>query len=109
MSCVGSRAGFHASRFLIGTGLALAFAWTLALSVSPQLHASVHSDAGQAEHTCAATMIASGNYEHPVPTPVFNGIAPAPRIEEVPAFEAVAVAPNFVAAGVLEHAPPVLS
>ncbi len=41
-----------------------AFFWTLLLSVSPQLHARVHPDAGRVEHNCAATMIASGNYDH---------------------------------------------
>src|SRR5690242_14782833 len=59
-----TRPPFELARSFMAACLSLAFLWTLALSISPQLHERIHSDAGQAEHSCAATLIASGNYHH---------------------------------------------
>ena len=41
-----------------------AFLWALLLSASPELHQRVHPDANGIDHSCAVTMVASGNYDH---------------------------------------------
>lgn len=96
------------ARPLLAACLSLAFLWLLALSVSPQLHARVHGDAGRIEHSCAVTLIASGSYEHVMPQPL---IAPEP-----PVFGATMWRPLttvdislFTGAALLEHAPPTQS
>ncbi len=82
-----------------------AFLWTLTLSVSPQLHERVHPDANKVEHTCAATFIASGNYDH---TPIALLIrAPVPLGEfEISELTPRWIQPVFLVAAVFEHAPP---
>ncbi len=57
-----------------------AFLCALALSASPQLHQRVHKDANRAEHNCAATMIASGSYDHAAHPPLVSAPAPARSI-----------------------------
>jgi hypothetical protein len=81
------------------------FLWALTLSASPQLHERVHPDANRIEHTCAATFIASGNYDH---APVALLIsAPVPLGDfEVPELSPRWVWPVFLVASVFEHAPP---
>src|SRR5438094_218547 len=51
-------------RLFVAACVSVAFLWALALSVSPQLHQRVHPDANRVEHNCAATIIASGTYDH---------------------------------------------
>jgi hypothetical protein len=84
---------------------AAAFLWTLTLSVSPQLHERVHPDANRVEHTCAATFIASGNYNYTPSALIIT--APVP-IEEfkVPELTPRWLGPLFLIASVFEHAPP---
>lgn len=93
-------------RSFIGACLSVAFLWTLALSVSPALHARVHADSGQAEHVCAATLIASGNYEHSVPAPLVSAAIPVASLSIIPAPTPLWVESPFLQASVLEHAPP---
>src|SRR5207248_8710678 len=57
-------------RALLAAFVSAAFLWALALSVSPQLHQRVHKDANRVEHSCAATMIASGSYNHAAHVPL---------------------------------------
>jgi hypothetical protein len=88
--------------------IGVAFAWTLLLSVSPQLHQRIHPDANRVEHTCAVTFVASGTYEHsaallliaPVTANTFARIA-----DLNPAW----VLSAFLGASIFEHAPPVNS
>jgi hypothetical protein len=82
-----------------------AFLWTLALSVSPQLHERVHPDANRVEHTCAVTFVASGSYDH---TPLALLIsAPVPLGDfDIPTLSPRWVQPIFLIAAVFEHAPP---
>lgn len=82
-----------------------AFLWTLALSASPQLHERIHPDAHQVEHTCAATFVASGSYDH---APVALLIrAPVPLGEfDIPTLSPRWIQPVFLVAAVFEHAPP---
>jgi hypothetical protein len=82
-----------------------AFLWTLMLSVSPQLHERVHPDADRVEHTCAATFVASGNYNY-TPSALLIS-APVPTGEfEVPELTPRWLGPLFLIAFVFEHAPP---
>jgi hypothetical protein len=103
-----SRLAQHSrTRSAIAGLLSIAFLCALALSVSPQLHAAVHSHAGQPEHTCVATLIAGGQYEHSAPVPV--------RLEApvVSANIPIRLAPPgislFLGRSVFEHAPPFCS
>ncbi len=84
---------------------AAAFLWTLTLSVSPQLHERLHPDANRVEHTCAATFVASGNYDH---APLVLLIrAPVPLGEfDIPTLSPRWIQPVFLIAAVFEHAPP---
>jgi hypothetical protein len=61
------------TRSVIAALLFTAFLWALALSVSPELHAAVHSHAAQAGHTCVATLIGSGQYENSAPATICLG------------------------------------
>jgi hypothetical protein len=83
-----------------------AFFWTLLLSVSPQLHARVHPDAGRVEHNCAATMIASGNYDHVAHPPLVSAPVPAIQFSKIPALTPQWVESPFLGACIFEHAPP---
>lgn len=81
-----------------------AFFWALTLSVSPQLHQQLHSDANRVDHACAVTFIAAGNVDH---APVALLIAtPVPLDEKIPELTPLWVAPLFLLASVFEHAPP---
>ena len=97
------------ARSFFAAGLAVVFLWTLALSISPELHARVHADSGQSGHSCAATLIASGNYEHPVPGPLFVAATRIAWRSHVPALTPLWVESLFLKASVLEHAPPLSS
>lgn len=82
-----------------------AFLWTLTLSVSPQLHERIHPDANQIEHTCAATFVASGSYDH-APTALLIS-APVPLgAFDIPTLSPRWIQPVFLIAAVFEHAPP---
>src|SRR6266702_8594563 len=75
-----------------------AFLWALALSASPQLHQRVHKDANRAEHTCAVTMIASGNYDHVAHSPLVSAPAPAVQFSKIPALSPCWVQSPFLGA-----------
>jgi hypothetical protein len=94
-------------RTFIAALLAIGFLWTLAVSVSPQLHARVHPDANRTGHTCAVTMIASGNYNYSAQTPLISAPVPAVQFSKIPALTPHWVESPFLGASVFEHAPPV--
>jgi hypothetical protein len=96
-------------RALSGGFVAVAFLWALALGASPQLHARIHSDANRVEHNCAATMIASGNYNHSAHPPLVATPAPSIQFSEIPALTPQWVESPFLGACIFEHAPPVRS
>ena len=98
----------NCARVVIATVLFAAFSWTLLVSVSPQLHACIHSDANRSDHVCAITLIASGSYEHGAQPPVIS----PPQFDV--SFAATAeltstwVSPLFLNAHIFAHAPPAL-
>jgi hypothetical protein len=83
-----------------------AFVWALALSASPQLHQRVHPDAGRVEHNCAATMIASGSYDHVAHPPLVSAPVLAIHFSKIPALTPQWVESPFLGACIFEHAPP---
>src|SRR4026208_103841 len=93
-------------RAFVATCVFAAFIWALALGASPQLHHRVHKDANRVEHNCAATMIASGSYDHGADPPFVTAPVPAIQFSEIPALTACWVQSLFLGACIFEHAPP---
>jgi hypothetical protein len=96
----------NCGRALVTALVSAAFLWTLALSASPQLHQRIHSDANRVEHNCAATMIASGNYDHAAHPPLASAPLPAIHFSKIPALTPQWVESPFLGACIFEHAPP---
>jgi hypothetical protein len=94
-------------RAFISICVGAGFLCALALSVSPQLHERVHKDANRVEHNCAATMIASGNYDHAAHPPLVSVPAPAIHFSKIPALTSQWVESPFLGASIFEHAPPI--
>jgi hypothetical protein len=93
-------------RAFVVSCVSLAFLWALALSASPQLHQRVHPDANRVEHNCAATMIASGSYNHAAHPPLVSAPIPAVQFSKIPALTPQWVESPFLGARIFEHAPP---
>jgi hypothetical protein len=93
-------------RSAIHLGLIGAFVFAIALSVSPQLHERFHPDAKQAQHECAVTLIAAGNYHHAAPAPVFVASSAAIEFSSVATLNPIWVPSPFLRARIFEHAPP---
>jgi hypothetical protein len=96
-------------RAFIAAFISAGFLWALALSASPQLHHRVHPDGNRAEHNCAATMIASGSYDHAAHTPLVSAPAAAVQFSEIPVLTPRWVQSPFLCASIFEHAPPAVS
>jgi len=90
----------------ISSFLLASLLWALALAASPELHEWAHGeDAGDDDHECAATLIATGSCESPDVAPV---LITAPIAQEM-----MALLPDdrdvpviFLVSGTLEHGPP---
>lgn len=91
---------------LVAAFVSAAFVWALALSASSQLHQRVHTDANRVEHNCAATMIASGNYNHAAQPPLVTAPVPSVQFSKIPALTLCWVQSPFLGACIFEHAPP---
>jgi hypothetical protein len=96
----------NCGRALVAAFVSAACLWALALSASPQLHQRVHSDANRADHNCAATMIASGSYDHAAHPPMVSTLVPAVQFSKIPALTPCWVQSPFLGARIFEHAPP---
>jgi hypothetical protein len=95
-------------RPVIATFAGAAFLWALVLTVSPQLHERIHRDANRADHACAVTFLASGNYTHSS-APLVSVPAPIVSLSAIPALTPAWVESPFLLARIFEHAPPALS
>jgi hypothetical protein len=85
------------SQFLIIVGLA----------ASPHLHQLFHHDADRGDHECAITvMISGGSDGSPVPQILDAGTRFPTAFDFSPEILSHDVAPLFLSAHVLEHAPP---
>src|SRR5438046_398777 len=96
-------------RAFIAICVSAGFLWAFALSVSPQLHQRIHPDANRVEHNCAATMIASGSFNHAVHMPLVSATVPAVQFSTIPALTPQWVESPFLGASVFEHGPPLHS
>jgi hypothetical protein len=94
------------SRAIIATFISAAFFWTLLLSASPQLHARIHSDANRGDHTCAVTLIATGNYHHAAHPPLIRAPQPSVQFSKIAVLSSTWVQSPFLGASIFEHAPP---
>ncbi len=90
-------------------GLVLAgFVLALFMTVSPELHKSLHHDADEVQHECLATMLDNGGCEG-APVVLFAAL-PVPESQLVVLIpNAVAAASFFLSCSIFEHGPPVLS
>jgi len=99
------RSANHGRAFVV-ICVSSAFLWALALSASPQLHQRIHKDANRVEHSCAATMIASGSYDHAAHVPLVSAPVPVIHFSKIPALTPQWVESPFLGACIFEHAPP---
>ena len=86
-----------------------AFLWALTLSVSPQLHERIHRDANRADHSCAVTFIASGNFDHSATPQIVAVPDLVDQSCSIPVLTPQWVESPFLLARVFEHAPPALA
>ena len=85
-----------------------AFMWAVTLSVSPQLHERIHSDAKRAEHECVVTAIASGTCAHTFAPSLASAPTEAVQLSKIPSLTPRWVESLFLKAHLFAHAPPVL-
>jgi hypothetical protein len=95
-------------RAVVAGFILAAFFWTLVLSASPQLHQRMHSDANRGDHTCAVTLLVSGNYDHAAPPPLIRAPRLRTRFSEAPAVNSTWVQSLILKAHIFAHAPPAL-
>jgi hypothetical protein len=95
-------------RAFVAIFISTAFLYALALSASPQLHQRVHPDANRADHNCAATMIASGSYDHAAHAILVSAPVQALQFSKISALIPCWVQSPFLGACIFEHAPPAL-
>ena len=93
-------------RAFVASLVLAAFALSIAAAGSPRLHLRIHPDANSSEHTCAATLIASGNYEHHAPPPLVSSLTAPVQFTFVELLTARSVDSIFLGASIFEHAPP---
>ncbi len=94
-------------RAFVALFISAGFLYALALSASPQLHQRVHPDANHIEHNCAATMIASGSYDHAAHAALVSAPVQALQFSKISALTPCWVQSPFLGACIFEHAPPV--
>jgi|ERR1700737_3625784 hypothetical protein len=100
------RGSANPGRAFVAALIAAAFGWALVLSVLPQLHERVHSDANQSNHECAITLVAAGNYHHAATGPLIAVPAPAIQFSDLATLNSSWVPSLFLRASIFEHAPP---
>jgi hypothetical protein len=92
-------------RASIGIGAIVAFLAALTLASAPRLHEYLHK--GDAQHECAATLLASGNVHPAAPLPVLTANVPARETSLILLRDSKLIR-IVVPSSVLEHAPPAL-
>jgi hypothetical protein len=81
----------------------------VALAACPQLHQLLHNGAEHRDHECAVTVMISGGTDGSCGSPVFDASAILPiTFGSLPDVHSREVAPLFLSAHVLEHAPPIV-
>jgi hypothetical protein len=102
------RSAYELHGFVAACAL-LVFIWALVLGASPKIHERLHSDANRTEHTCAVTMVSSGQFNHSPHVPLVSAPVPALFLASVPVLDPHWVQSLHLGASVFEHAPPALS
>ena len=93
-------------RALIASLLFCSITFAIGLSAAPQLHDALHHG-DRTTHECAATLLASGSWEHSAAEPALNAPQPLPATASfVKACLRLVAHPQT---SILEHAPPALS
>ena len=89
----------------MGSGLLALFLMLLGMAFVPHLHQMVHSDAEDADHSCAVTVILAGGNEPPPSPRIFAVFVPALIFHLQ---DSVAARPEsfFLSCHVPDHAPP---
>ena len=82
------------------------FLCTLALSVSPQLHERLHPAANRIDHSCAVTLVASGNFNHSTCPQLVSVPDLVDQFSSIPALTSQWIESAFLLARIFEHAPP---
>jgi hypothetical protein len=93
-------------RTFVATCVFAAFVWTLALTVSPQLHQRIHADGNRPDHICAVTLIANGSYDHAAQPPLISAPDLFGQFGTVSALSSIWVQPLFLKAHIFANAPP---
>ena len=84
------------------------FVLALFMSVSPELHKSLHHNAEDVRHECLVTVLHAGGCDSAVPAPVLSAVHEVVLFTASPILHAQWVEPLFLSQCVLEHAPPVM-
>ena len=93
-------------RVLFSSVILAGFVWSIALAASPELHARIHQDANKSEHSCAATLVASGSYHHSAPAPLLDSATLTHSVSVLSPLTPQWVESIFLGASTFEHAPP---
>jgi|ERR1051326_8804799 hypothetical protein len=80
--------------------------FVLFLSLAPEVHQRIHSDAQQSRHECVVTLIAAGNCDHTASGPMLNSPIAQNQFSTLPALNSAWVVSLFLGARIFEHAPP---
>jgi hypothetical protein len=88
--------------------LVTAIVLMLGLSVAPNLHEQLHRTSASL-HECAVTLITTGSCHHNVAAPLTVAPTAALHPSNIPALGPHWVESPFLAARILEHAPPAYS
>lgn len=83
--------------------------WALVLGISPKLHKAIHPGATSAEHTCAATLLATGKCEKASPPAGLLFSLHHEPFVRLPMYCPEWVASPFLNSAIFEHAPPTYS
>ena len=106
MSGSAARAWLNSFRSLVVAIVSAGFLWMVALSVSPQLHASVHAHASDMAHHCGATLLSSKNCQDSPAAPSVAAPVFLPLPTAVHLITPAVQSPSLIVR-VLEHAPPI--
>jgi predicted metal-binding membrane protein len=103
--CKGTPIAFRA---VVAAGCITALLLAVVLSAIPRLHEQVHTASSAANHECAVTLLASGNYQHTI-SPAISVAPPASPTVFAHNFTNFSLVSAHLEFSLLEHAPPAKS
>lgn len=93
-------------RTFVATCVFAAFVWTLALTISPQLHQRIHADGNRSDHICAVTLVANGSYDNAAQPPLIRAPDLPGQFGTVLTLSSIWVQPVLLMAHIFANAPP---